>query len=301
MRTAFDDAIEQAAGPEQPAVPAARKPNVAAKLLRNPSVVVGGGVLILTVAIGVLSPWLGTVDPIELNPIARNRPPGAEHWFGTDHLGRDLYSRMTYGIRVSLFIGVVVAAFSIAIGVTVGLLSGYIRWLDPFVMRIMDGIMAIPNILLAITLVAVSGASVRTVILAITIPEIPRVVRLVRGVVLSVREEPYVEAAISLGTRTSLLMVRHILPNTVAPMLVLGTYICASAMIVEALLSFLGAGIPPEVPSWGNTMAEGRTFFRIAPWVIFFPGILLTVTVLAVNILGDGLRDTLDPKMGKAG
>jgi peptide/nickel transport system permease protein len=218
---------------------------------------------------------------------------------GTDTLGRDTYSRVIYGTQVSLLVAIVVAMLSIAIGLIIGMTSGYIRWLDGIIMRVMDGLMAIPGILLAIALVSLSSAGLDTVILAITIPEIPRVVRLVRSIVLSIREEPYVEAAISVGTRLPLILIRHVLPNTVAPLIVMGTYISASAILIEAILSFLGVGIPPETPTWGNIMAEGRVLFRIYPHGILFPGIFLAITVLAVNMLGDGLRDTLAPRIEK--
>jgi peptide/nickel transport system permease protein len=202
-----------------------------------------------------------------------------------------------YGARVSLLVGVSVALLSVAAGLVIGLLAGYLSWLDGFVMRIMDGLMAVPAILLAIALVSLSTAGLRAVIVAIVIPEVPRVVRLVRSVVLSIREEPYVEAAIALGARTVPLIVRHVLPNAMAPLIVQATFICASAIVVEAILSFLGVGIPPETPTWGNIMAEGRALFRVFPHNILFPGIFLAATVLAVNIMGDGLRDSLDPRL----
>jgi peptide/nickel transport system permease protein len=270
------------------------------RLLRqNSSVMFGAVLLVVMVAAAVLAPALFTVDPTELDPIARLRAPGAEQWFGTDMYGRDIYSRTIYGTRISLIVGLCAAVLSVAIGLGIGLIAGYVRLVDAVVMRVMDGIMAIPGILLAIAMIALAGASLTTVVVAITVPEIPRVVRLVRSVVLSIREEPYVEAAISVGTRLPLVLIRHVLPNTVGPLIVQGTYVCASAIITEAILSFLGAGIPPEIPSWGNIMAEGRTYFQIAPWIIFFPGIGLALTVLAVNVLGDGLRDTLDPRLAR--
>ena len=270
------------------------------RLLRqHPSVMFGAVLLVAMVAAAVLAPALFTVDPTELDPIVRLRAPGAEQWFGTDMYGRDIYSRTIYGTRISLIVGLCAAVLSVAIGLGIGLIAGYVRLVDAVVMRVMDGIMAIPGILLAIAMIALAGASLTTVVVAITVPEIPRVVRLVRSVVLSIREEPYVEAAISVGTRLPLVLIRHVLPNTVGPLIVQGTYVCASAIITEAILSFLGAGIPPEIPSWGNIMAEGRTYFQIAPWIIFFPGIGLALTVLAVNVLGDGLRDTLDPRLAR--
>ena len=281
--------------------------------LRNPFVIIGGGILLVMLAIAVLAPFLGTVDPTRIDPAARNKKPGTEITYrlddgqqakrvaimGTDSLGRDVYSRVMYGTRVSLAVGISVALIAVAIGAVIGLISGYIRWLDGIIMRIMDGLMAIPGILLAIALVSIWRAGLVTVVFAIVVPDVPRVVRLVRSIVLTVREEPYVEGAISVGTPTWVLMFRHILPNTVAPLIVQGTFIAAAAIIVEAILSFLGIGIPPEIPSWGNIMAEGRTLFRVFPHNIFYPGIFLAFTVLAINIMGDGLRDTLDPKMSK--
>jgi peptide/nickel transport system permease protein len=281
--------------------------------LRNPMVIIGGSILLIMLAIAILAPFLGTVDPTRIDPASRNKKPGTEITMrlddgqtvkrvaimGTDSLGRDVYSRVIYGTRVSLAVGAAVALISIAIGVVIGLISGYIRWLDGIIMRIMDGLMAIPGILLAIAMVSIWRAGLITVIFAIVVPDVPRVVRLVRSIVLTVREEPYVEGAISVGTPTWILMFRHILPNTVAPLIVQGTFLAASAILVEAALSFLGIGIPPEIPSWGNIMAEGRTLFRVFPHNIFYPGIFLAFTVLAINIMGDGLRDTLDPKMSK--
>ncbi len=268
-------------------------------LISNSSVAVGGFLLLFVAITALLAPVLFTVEPTSMHPIDRLKGPSSGFWFGTDMYGRDIYSRTVFGCRISLAVGFSVAVLSVSIGLVVGLVAGYFRWLDAIVMRIMDGIMAIPGILLAIAMLALAGASLETVILAITIPEIPRVVRLVRGIVLGLREEPYVESAISLGTRTPKILIRHILPNIVAPLIVQGTYVCASAMILEAILSFLGAGVPPETPSWGNIMAEGKSYFQIAPWIIFFPGLYLALTVLGVNVLGDGLRDTLDPRLAK--
>lgn len=297
--------------PVAPAPPLAPGLAIWRRLARQPSCLIGGAVLLVMLLVAILAPLLGTIDPAAINPSFRNRVPGVErtirqddgstatftHRLGTDTLGRDVYSRVVYGARVSLIIGVSVAAISLALGLVVGLIAGYVRPLDGIIMRLMDGLMAIPAILLAIAVVSLFRAGLGAVIVAITVPEIPRVVRLVRSVVLSVREEPYVEAAIMAGTPVPKLMVRHILPNTVAPLIVQGTFICASAMLVEAILSFLGIGIPPETPTWGNIMAEGRNLFRIYPHNILYPGIFLGLTVLAVNMLGDGLRDTLDPKM----
>jgi peptide/nickel transport system permease protein len=266
---------------------------------RHPTAIVGGVVLAMMVLVALLAPWLGTVDPQALMPIQRLKAPSGEHWFGTDMLGRDVYSRVIYGSRISLTVGLAVAALSIAIGLAIGLVTGFIRWLDAIVMRVMDGLMSIPSVLLAIALMALTKASVGNVIFAITLAEVPRVVRLVRSLVLSLREQPFVEAAIAAGTNLPLILGRHILPNTVAPLLVQGTYICASAMITEAILSFIGAGTPPNIPSWGNIMAEARSLFQIAGYLILFPGIFLSLTVLAVNLLGDGMRDALDPRLAR--
>jgi len=287
--------------------------NLWRQLRRNPSVMIGGVLVLVMVLMGALAPFLGTRDPAEINPSVRNKKPGFEatirddegkrvpvvYRFGTDSLGRDIYSRVIYGARVSLVVGLIVAAISIAVGLVIGLIAGYIRWLDGIIMRVMDGLMAIPAILLAIGLVSVFRAGLLAVVVAIVVPEVPRVVRLVRSIVLSIREEPYVESAITVGTPTPLLLIRHVLPNTMAPLIVQGTFICASAILVEAILSFLGIGIPPETPTWGNIMAEGRTYFRILPHNILYPGVFLAVAVIAINMMGDGLRDTLDPRFAK--
>jgi peptide/nickel transport system permease protein len=291
------------------------RPRVSAfrQLARSTSVLIGGFIVAVMVTIAALAPWLGTRDPAEVNPSVRNKLPGYEatirddegkkvpvsYRLGTDSLGRDIYSRVVYGARVSLIVGLTVSLISISIGLLIGLVAGYIRWLDGIIMRFMDGLMAIPEILLAIALVSLSRAGLPAVVIAIVIPQVPRVVRLVRSVVLSIREEPYVESAITVGTPTPTLLFRHVLPNTTAPLIVQGTFICASAILVEAILSFLGIGIPPEVPTWGNIMAEGRTYFRILPHNILYPGIALALAVLAINMLGDGLRDTLDPRFAK--
>jgi len=268
-------------------------------LRRHPTVAIGGALLILMVLMAVLAPYLWTVDPTTLNTSRRTREPSALYWFGTDMLGRDIYSRVVYGARVSLTVGFLVAILASIAGLAIGLVSGMVRWADGFIMRVMDGLMSIPPILLAIALMALTRGSVGNVVMAITIAEIPRVARLVRGVVLSLREQPYVDAAVAAGTRMPMIILRHILPNTLAPMTVQATYICASAMIVEAILSFIGAGVPPTVPSWGNIMAEGRALWQVKPFIVFFPAAFLSMTVLAVNLLGDGMRDALDPRLAK--
>ena len=266
---------------------------------RHPMAIVGGVILVLMIVVALFAPWLGTIDPQAVSPAKRLRPPSSTYWFGTDMLGRDVYSRVVYGARISLIVGLAVAVLSTLLGIVIGLVTGYIRWLDAIVMRVMDGLMSIPSVLLAIALMALTRASVGNVIAAITLAEVPRVVRLVRGLVLSLREQTYVEAAIAAGTTLPRILMRHILPNIVAPLLVQGTYVCGSAMITEAILSFIGAGTPPNIPSWGNIMAEGRSLVQIAGYLILFPGICLSLTVLAVNLLGDGMRDALDPRLAR--
>jgi peptide/nickel transport system permease protein len=266
-------------------------------LTSTPIIAVATILLGLIVAMAILAPLLVPHDPLLLAPAQRLKPSTALHWLGTDGYGRDVLSRIIYGGRISLVIGIGAAIFSIGIGLVIGLVSGFFKWVDAVMMRVMDGLMAIPSILLAIAVVSLSGASVMTVLIAITIPEIPRVARLVRAVVLSAREEPYVEAAISVGSSLPKIMWRHLMPNTIAPLIVQGTYVCASAILTEAILSFLGAGINPETPTWGNIMAEGRAYFQIKPSLIFWPGLLLSIAILSINLIGDAARDALDPRM----
>lgn len=291
----------------------ARTESVWRRARRNWSVRLGGIAMLLLLLVALAAPLMGTVDPSLFDAGSRDLRPGQsgeimtlegellKHSFlmGSDSFGRDIYSRVVYGTRVSLLVGIATALLALAFGIVLGLSAGYLRWLDGPLMRVMDGLMAIPAILLALALVALWRGSILTVVVAIAITEIPRVTRLVRSLVLSIREEPFVEAAVSLGTPTLKIMFGHILPNCVAPLLVQGTYICAAAILVEAILSFLGVGLPPDIPTWGNIMAEGRVQFMAYPHNLFFPGVLLAISVLAVNILGDGLRDTLDPKMAK--
>ena len=265
-------------------------------LRSNPAVMVGVGIVLLVVALALLAPYLGTVDPEGINPAQRLRWPSGQAWFGTDKLGRDVYSRTVYGARVSLVCGVSVALLSSFIGLAVGVVTGFSRWADAVLMRIMDGLMAIPAILIAIAFMALTKASLTNVVIAITIAEIPRVARLVRSLVLSLMEQAYVEAAVSIGTRPTAIMWRHILPNCLAPLVVQTTYITASAIITEAVLSFVGAGTPMNIPSWGNMMAESRDLVQVTPYILFFPGVVLSITVLGVNLLGDGIRDALAPR-----
>jgi len=267
----------------------------------GPLVTVAAFLVLAVVLSAILAPWIVPHDPVRLTPSERLKPPGDVFWLGTDAFGRDLFSRIIYGGQISLVVGVAAAVAAVALGLLFGLLAGYIRWVDAVLMRAVDGLMAIPSILLAIAIVSLWGASLWTVLFAITIPEVPRVVRLVRSIVLSAREEPYVEAAIAAGTPTWLIMRRHLVPNTVAPLIIQGTYICASAILTEAILSFLGAGISPETPSWGNIMAEGRIYFQINPGIVLWPGLVVSVAILSINLLGDAVRDALDPRMAKRG
>jgi peptide/nickel transport system permease protein len=277
--------------------PVRRRTGVIGFVQRRPTIALGLALLLAMTLIALVAPFLGTVDPTALSPAKRLRPPSSDYWFGTDAFGRDIYSRVIFGSRISLIVGCSVALLASGAGLFIGLVSGYIRLLDGLIMRIMDGMMSIPPILLAVALMALTRASVQNVILAITLAEIPRVSRLVRSVVLTIREQPYVDAARASGSTTARIILRHILPNTLAPLTVQATYICGSAIIVESILSFIGAGTPPIIPSWGNIMADGRTLWQVKPYIIFFPAVFLSLTVLAVNLLGDGLRDALDPKL----
>lgn len=273
------------------------------------STVILGAVLFMALA----APWVGTVDPAamdfnHINTPALTRdvftfPDGTTkpHFFvlGADSFGRDLYSRVVYGARISLLVGFATATIAMVIGCLVGMIAGYYRQLDMVLMRVMDGLMAIPNILLAIALVATLGPKVSTVVLAIAVPEVPRVSRLVRSLVLTLREEPFVEAARALATPTRMILIRHILPNALGPLAVQGTFVAALAILVEATLSFLGLGLPSDIPTWGTIMAEGREQFSYYPGQVLYPAAILVPTVLAFNLLGDGLRDALDPKFAK--
>jgi peptide/nickel transport system permease protein len=262
-------------------------------------IVIGGGLLTCMVLVALLSPYVVPADPRSLSPGSRLLAPSAAHWFGTDQLGRDLFARVLYGARISLFVGFSVAVLSAVLGAAVGLVSASGRHTDAVVMRIMDGVMSIPAVLLAIALMAVTGGSVVNVIVAVTIVEIPRVARLIRGIVLSLREQPYVEAAVSVGSSRLQIMVRHLLPGIVGPLIVQSTFVWATAMLLEAALSFIGAGTPPSTPSWGNIMADGKALWQVRPLMIFIPAAFLSVTLLAVNMLGDGLRDALNPAQSR--
>lgn len=266
---------------------------------KHPTLLAGALLLLVVAVLSLAAPWLATHDPQEIDPLARMQGASVEHFFGTDALGRDVFSRAVWGGRISMVVALSVALLTTVFGVLLGMLAGFVHWTDGIIMRVMDGLMAIPGILLAIALMAVTRGSLLTVIVAITIPEIPRVVRLVRSLSLSLREQLYVEAAHSVGTRLPTILWRHVLPNMVAPLIVQSTFIAASAVLIEASLSFLGVGIPSQIPTWGNMMAEGRNFVAVAFHIILFPGLLLAATVLAINLVGDGLRDALDPRLSR--
>lgn len=280
---------------------ASRSKRIGALARRSPVATLGVLILAAIAVAALLAPILGTIDPLALSPVRKLRPPSAAYWFGTDQIGRDVYSRVVYGARVSLAVGFCVTTLALAGGVLLGLASGLARAVDAVVSRCLEGLMAVPAVLTAIALMAITGASIEGVVVAIAVAEIPRVARLVRSLVLVLRDQPYIEAARAGGTSRVRVLYRHMLPNMLGPLIVQGSYICASAILTEATLSFLGAGTPADIPSWGNIMAEGRGLFRVAPHVIFFPGLLLALTVLSVNLVGDGLRDACDPRMALTG
>ena len=270
-------------------------------LWRNPNMALGLFILLTAMLIAMLASVISTDAPKELDPINRLQAPSQEAFFGTDRVGRDVYSRTIHGSQLSLMIGASVTVLTILAGVFIGIVSGYYKLADNIVMRFMDGLMAFPSFLLAIALVALLGASFQNVVIALSVVETPRVVRIVRGSVLSLRERQYVEGALAVGARPFRILFTHIFPNLIAPLIVQATYVFALAILVEAGLSFLGAGVPPDEPSWGNMMGEANELKQLAPWTIFFPGLFLSLTVLGANLLGDGLRDTLDPRLRGTG
>lgn len=266
------------------------------RVTRHKGLLLGTAILLLVAVVALGAGLIASADPASLRVTARLRPPSERWWFGTDSVGRDVFARTVYGSRASLELGGLVAALAVSLGLALGVLTGMVRWVDAIGMRVIDGVMAIPSILIAVALVTLAGSTLATVVMAIAIPEIPRVARLVRSVVLMTRTEPYLEAATVLGTSWPLLVWRHVLPSTIPPLVVQATYVAASAILLEAVLSFVGVGLPPTVPSWGNIMADGRSYFQLAPWLIFFPGAALALLVLGLNLVGDGLRDTLDTR-----
>ncbi len=268
-------------------------------LRRHPTLLAGAVVLAAVATLAAAAPWVATHDPGTLDPLARLKASAPGHLLGTDALGRDLFSRIVWGGRASLIVAIAVATLSTVVGVALGLLAGFVAGADRFVMRVMDGLMAIPEVLLAIALMAVTRTGLLTVVVAITVPQVPRVVRLVRSLSLSLRERQYVEAAHALGTPLPVILWRHVLPNMVTPLIVQATFIAATAMLTEALLSFLGVGLPPQIPSWGTMMADGRNFVAVALHAVWWPGLFLAATVLSVNLIGDGLRDALDPRLAR--
>ena len=267
------------------------------RLLRNRNVVIGAGIFLTLFAAAIFANALATHNPTRLDPANRLKPPSARNILGTDEFGRDVWSLVVHGSRVSLLVGSVTMLLTSAGGIAIGLVAGFYRRLDTAVMRITDGLMAFPAILLAIAFMAARGPGVWNVILSLSIVYMQRTALIVRSTVLSLRELDYVQAARALGRRDAGIALRHILPNCMPPLLVQGTFIFAYAVLAEAILGFLGVGVPPYVPSWGNVIASGKNVIREAFWVSLFPGITLTVAGLSLNLLGDGLRDTLDPRL----
>jgi peptide/nickel transport system permease protein len=265
-------------------------------LLARRKVTLVGAALMALMIVASLGATLAA-NPRRMDVSVRLARPSAAHWFGTDDVGRDVFSRVVHGARLSLMVGAAVVTLSFVVGVSCGLVAGYYRALDNGVMRVMDGLMAFPAIILAIALMAALGPSVTNVIVAIAIVYSPRVARVVRGSVLVIRETPYVEAARALGASDLTLLSRHVLPNCLSPVIVQGSFVFAAAVLIEAALSFLGVGVPPYVPSWGNILSEGRLYIQQAPWLVVYPGAAIMLTILGLNLVGDGLRDVLDPKI----
>jgi peptide/nickel transport system permease protein len=293
----MDDVAIEIGRPRAEAARPARQWSWVRRLLRNRSVVVGALILLLLVLAAALADLISTHSPTRLYPANRLRPPSAQHYLGTDEFGRDVYSLVVHGSQISLLVGGTTMLLTSLGGIVVGLVAGYYRRLDLLVMRIMDGLMAFPAILLAIALMAARGPGVGNVIFALSVVYMPRTAMLIRSTVLTLRELDYVQAARALGRRDLTIAFRHILPNCVGPLLVQGSFIFAYAILAEAILGFLGVGVPPYVPSWGNVIASGKNVIREAFWVSLFPGLALTVAGLSLNLVGDGLRDTLDPRL----
>jgi len=282
--------------PRAAAAPRRAGPHWIVLLARRRTTVVGAILMTLMIGVGVLAPLIGG-DPAHMDVAGRLAAPGRAHWFGTDDVGRDVWSRVVYGARLSLLVGVAVVVLSFVVGVVCGVVAGFYRRLDNVVMRVMDGLMAFPAIVLAIALMAALGPSVVNVIVAIAVVYSPRVARVVRGSVLVIRETSYVEAARALGASDLTLIARHVLPNCLSPVIVQGSFVFAAAVLTEAALSFLGVGVPPYVPSWGVILAEGRLYIQQAPWLVLYPGVAIMLTIFGLNLFGDGLRDLLDPKI----
>ena len=269
-------------------------------LSRNPNMAAGLFILLLASVLAIFADQIGGIggrSPVQSQALDRLEPPSSRFWFGTDGIGRSVYSRSIHGTRLSLTVGASVAAVTMIAGAIIGTLSGYYRRLDDIIMRFMDGLMAIPGFLLALSLVALLGPSIQNVVIAISVADTPGIVRIVRSSVLSLREQQFIDAAKAIGANPVRVLARHIFPQLVGPLIVQGTFIFALAILNEAGLSFLGTGVPPHVPSWGNMMGENRLYMQVAVWTVFFPGLFIAVTVLGVNLVGDGLRDNLDPRL----
>jgi peptide/nickel transport system permease protein len=288
------------------ALPIARAPSrspsaiLIGKLFRRKLVLAGAAILLIVTLLALFAPWITPYGPMAMKISDRMQSPGLAHWFGTDELGRDVFSRVVFGARYSLMIGAAVVLISVTGGVLLGLTAGFFRRLDGPIMRVVDAMMSFPDILLAIALVAVLGASMTNVILALAIVYTPRVARVVRASTLVVRELLFIEAARALGVSTWRILFIHILNNIASPILVQATFIFAYAVLAEAGLSFLGVGVPPELPTWGTMIASGQQFAHQAIWLVVFPGVAIVLSALSLQMVGDGFRDLLDPKLRKA-